>query len=807
MDPHSPFTYHRRHKPQTLLMLGLVTLVTLGVYLMVGMLYPILEHNAAVVLGPLSHFSLVYATSSSSLDPTVVSQIRAHPDVARVIPENGLGLYIQVPSLVATGAFRLLGLSEADTHALMDVCHLGLKEGRLLRARTNEILLSEELASALGLQVGDQIGRSINDQYYHAIPAPLVLVGILEPDPLQNSGQSTPMGIVSHEYLDSHELYAPRQSGLLVVAREGRKTAVDAFLEDTVASSYTRVETHKLNTRFLARARHTFDLMLGVVDGLVAVVVALVVGMISRIALTERLPDFGVLHAVGYHKNRLIGRLVMETTVVAGVGWLGGLTLSWLALAWLKANFYEPRGVGLALTNPAPLWFSLPIPLAVIGFVAFSIMRVFERLDPVAIIERGKLSTEAGGKWPESMPLRGRRSSARPLSSWTYYLRHRRRGLSLAAAMALMILGVAFPVFFFLPMGDVQEPILLNHLRYVSEVWPGEGRALDPAVAAQIRAHPAVARVISVRPLGLSISVPPATETMAAVYGVSEEDLPHLVDLFELQLKQGRLPRARSNEIALSEALAMNRGLKVGESIGRPVYERDEDIPTEVVVVGILRLRSGQAPRPRSGQARATGEVSLGFLSSEYVESHEGYSSRPTHFFLVPAEGRKVELDRWLEEEIASPQTLVGTHDVRLREMQQATRSLLLLFGGVESVVAAVAAIALAALNTIFFAQRREEFGVLHAMGHSRSWLLLRTVRETIGVVGVAWLMGAAVCVLSLITAQARVYAPMGLRLDYLNLSPWLFTLPIPLAVVAASLGTIARVLSRIDPVSIIERR
>ena len=54
---------------------------------------------------------------------------------------------------------------------------------------------------------------------------------------------------------------------------------------------------------------------------------------------------------------------------------------------------------------------------------------------------------------------------------------------------------------------------------------------------------------------------------------------------------------------------------------------------------------------------------------------------------------------------------------------------------------------------------------------------------------------------------QSNVCVRMGSRLDLLNLRPWLFTFPIPLAVVAASTGTIARMLSRLDPVAIIERR
>jgi hypothetical protein len=66
---------------------------------------------------------------------------------------------------------------------------------------------------------------------------------------------------------------------------------------------------------------------------------------------------------------------------------------------------------------------------------------------------------------------------------------------------------------------------------------------------------------------------------------------------------------------------------------------------------------------------------------------------------------------------------------------------------------------------------------------------------------------GAAVCIAGLFFAQAVVYEPFGLSIDFFNPTPWLFTLPIPVAVVAASAGTIAWALKRLDPVAVIERR
>jgi len=262
---------------------------------------------------------------------------------------------------------------------------------------------------------------------------------------------------------------------------------------------------------------------------------------------------------------------------------------------------------------------------------------------------------------------------------------------------------------------------------------------------------------------------------------------------------EGRLPRPRSNEIVIPRASALNRGLRVGDRIGRPLQGRDgadnplivDDVPTEMAIVGLL----------------SRDDLWVGFASLEYLQSHELTASRPIRLLLVPAEGRKGEMDAWLEGSVASAQTRVENYDRQEREFRQVMQLMLALFAGVESIIAVVAAIALAALNYIFFAQRREEFGILHAVGRGRPWLVFRTVKETGSVVGMAWLVGAAVCAAGLIGTQIIVYAPRGLSLDFTNLAPWLFTSPIPLAVIVVGAGTVARTLRRLDPVSVIEMR
>jgi putative ABC transport system permease protein/lipoprotein-releasing system permease protein len=159
-----------------------------------------------------------------------------------------------------------------------------------------------------------------------------------------------------------------------------------------------------------------------------------------------------------------------------------------------------------------------------------------------------------------------------------------------------------------------------------------------------------------------------------------------------------------------------------------------------------------------------------------------------------------------LEESLDPAQVHVVTHAIKERKYKEEMTSILLISALLEYMIAAVAAIALATLSHIFFTQRKEEFGILKAIGRGRRWLVWRTMKETGSVIGVAWVVGVVLCGIGLLAMQSLVYAPRSLTLDFFSPTPWLLTLPIPLAVVAASAGTVAWTLSKLDPVSIVER-
>ncbi len=798
MNPLSPITYYLRHKGSALLLISLISITTILVYVMIAVVDSTSLINAEVSY--LKHVSIAFP-EGDTFEPGVVSQIQLNENTDRVIPENGRS--IRQPTWPIPFRVMLLGIPEEELPYLVGQYEMRLKDGRLPAPRTNEFVLTEEVARAIGLQLGDQIDESIDFELFSGIQEPMVLVGILEADPDTATGLNARVGFASYEYFDSHELYSPGiDRGVLVVPKDGRQADLNQFIETEIFSPYhTWTDTYENEVQLWSADRAGLLAAFGFINVVVAFGAAVIVGIVNQIGVTQRLPELGMLNALGYSKKRLIRRLSIETAVISGLSWVVGLGLSFGVLLWLKSGFYYDKGMELDLWNPNPFWFVLPVPLIVIFMSAMKIVRVFKRFDPISIVERGKLSTEAQALKGNPETIVG----AGALSALTFYRRHRRRGITILVGTALAIMIITLPTFVATALLDAVKPDMA-HLQYVSEVIPYRSATIDPGVMAQIKVSPMVERVIPARRSTIDMAIPLGDKGYASVYGIGENNMTYLMDMFGMELREGRLPQARSNELVLAEAIAANHGFEVGDTIGVPYriagsgsyYSTD---PTDMVVVGIM---ASQANQIEVGQALSK-NMWLGFASIAFMENFED-AFFPTAF-IIPAAGRKAELDTWLEESIASPQTFVTTYGAQISAFEEDMRLRTTTMTGIEISIVVIAGIAMGTMNYISLAQRHEEFGVLYALGHSRKWLVQRAIKETGSIVGLAWLIGAGVYGLLLLTAHFTIFAPKGIALNLLDPLPWLFTFPVPLIIIFVSSGTVIRAVSKLDVVATIERR
>ncbi|MCB0081317.1 MAG: ABC transporter permease, partial [Caldilineaceae bacterium] len=638
--------------------------------------------------------------------------------------------------------------------------------------------------------------RAVDPIRYRAFERPLQLVGILQGD--------VRLGLASAEYLAGLRPSEMQNGRLLVLAKAGRERALVAFLSHEVNGNRTQVFTLSQQEADRARALRISMALFAPIAMLLSLVLMVVVGVIQRMDTLRRLPELGMLHVMGLQKRWLLRRLLLETVGLALGGWLIGLLLPMLILSLLIHYLFAPHGYLLTPLQAPAFWLTIPIPLAVLGFTAVSLQRLFARLDGIALIERGELPAaphvRSGQRHAhhaaESHP--GQRDviqASNPHGFVTFYQRHRGRTTLLIGAMMLTIMAVALITFLFTTSMDASF-VRLGHLRLLSMVAPAHTPHFASGVTAQLQSYPAVERVIPTKILHpLALDIPPFSRIMLEIYAVTGQDLPYLVEHYGLTVKAGRLPKPRTNEVIIAEAVAQNRHLTVGDRIGEYVADADAPpLPVPLVVTGIF--------------ARATQRQSenlLSFASLEFVQSHAAFNP-PEALLVIAKAGAKAQLDEWLVRAFSSEQIYVTTYAQALTSFYDEIGTMLTTLSLLEGVIALIAAVALGVLNHFFVGQRQAEFGVLYALGYGRRWLIRRTLREMLFITALAWGLSVLLCGVGLIYLQVGLFQPRGLALDFFDPTPWYYTLPVPVAVLLASAITVVHFFRRLDPVVVIER-
>jgi ABC-type antimicrobial peptide transport system permease subunit len=274
------------------------------------------------------------------------------------------------------------------------------------------------------------------------------------------------------------------------------------------------------------------------------------------------------------------------------------------------------------------------------------------------------------------------------------------------------------------------------------------------------------------------------------LYGFDQAGMQQLLSLYGDEVAVGRLPKPNASEIALSEEIARARHVWIGGKVGNDVDELDR-LPDSFTVVGIVK-----------------GPTRIGVIPLDYMTEHYLFERRYQGLIVVPQPGH----EQAVHDEL---QKLVGDQAFRLFDWPYIKAKIDSLIANLDGInrflillVTIVLSLVVGLLNNLFFRQRMNEFGLLAAVGYSRWSLIFRVVRESIGVVLVAWVLGVGLGVAVLSWFNMSFIVPHGLLMNVLDWNVLIVhTLPIPLMVFLFGMGTVAWQLLRLDPITIIERR
>lgn len=262
-------------------------------------------------------------------------------------------------------------------------------------------------------------------------------------------------------------------------------------------------------------------------------------------------------------------------------------------------------------------------------------------------------------------------------------------------------------------------------------------------------------------------------------------------------LPGGRLPAEGMPEAVLSEPLARNKKVKVGDIIASPTDEGGiSGSPVPVRLVGILKGPTWIAFTSKS------------FCDATFITTPRSVlftTKNPKDLFainqeLMPSGNRAKGKLNPAKVSLLSFQNLV-------RELRDSLTSMYLILAIVNGTVIFVIALMSGMLSNIYFTQRIAEFAVLAAIGYQRTRLIARVVAETALLTLLGWVIGGIIAIAVLSYLKDTVFEPRGMIINPRDFFAYRYTIPIPVSITVFAVATIALRLMRLDPVTIIERR
>jgi ABC-type lipoprotein release transport system permease subunit len=273
---------------------------------------------------------------------------------------------------------------------------------------------------------------------------------------------------------------------------------------------------------------------------------------------------------------------------------------------------------------------------------------------------------------------------------------------------------------------------------------------------------------------------------------VDENDQTKFLKNLDWSLESGRLPQKNTNQIALSHRVAKNKGVKIGDFVGRETTSSSEYLPGKFEVVGILN----------------TGEGDGGLADLSYqIKDYPNQIPFSWNYFVFSDNQTKVEeLFDEVKKDDVSGQLSITNYKTEIELLNSLNKT----FDTVNWILNLIITVTICAvmilLNQINIYVRQSEIGILLAIGYTKTQLAIRFMLESFGQVAVSYILGMGLMSVICYLVNLVFFDPVAIS----TINPWnmeivLLSLPLPIVAFTSTLILFVAKFRKIDPVSLID--
>ncbi|MBW9145527.1 FtsX-like permease family protein [Clostridium sp. CM027] len=376
----------------------------------------------------------------------------------------------------------------------------------------------------------------------------------------------------------------------------------------------------------------------------------------------------------------------------------------------------------------------------------------------------------------------------KPLSALSYCKNNKKKLITSTISILVAVSFLYIFQTFVKSIGDSLQDLKVNpYKNHMTVQSIGKDKPIPKSIMSIIKDNSNVENIISFVSYETVYTIPGAS-TSAFILGIRPENIEYVMKKNNITLKEGRLPLENHKEVALDYRVSKNKNVVIGDKIGNSI-EKNDALNGEYTVVGIVK-----------------GDGFLSFMpyNTDVATTNTNDAITAEKSILVFPKNNKIkEVDKLL---LSFPKKGVAVMTLSgMIKLYNKGASIMRTLDMICILAIIVMVISTGSSKYVEFFSRKQELGILNAMGYTKVELMKKVFWEVFIVNLLGFTLGIIVGWLSSVLINNGAFGAVGGVSVHYSSKAFLMALYIPLFTTLFTLIPVNRMISKLDPIVMIE--
>jgi ABC-type lipoprotein release transport system permease subunit len=379
-------------------------------------------------------------------------------------------------------------------------------------------------------------------------------------------------------------------------------------------------------------------------------------------------------------------------------------------------------------------------------------------------------------------------STMKPLSALSYSKNNKKKLITSTISILVAVSFLYVLQTFVKSIGDSMYELNVNPYKNHMTIESIEkDKPIPDNIVSSLKDNPNVEKIIPFV-LYKTRYVIPGAGTNASILGIRAEDIDYVMKKHNITLEEGRLPLENRKEVALDYRMSKNKKVKIGDKIGNSINKSDS-LNGEYTVVGIVEGNGYLSFMPYN-------TTTTSINASDTIVVKKNLLVFPKDNKIKEADGLLLSLSK-KEVSVMTLSEMIKLYNKGASTMR--TLDMICILAIIVMVIS------VGSSKYVQFFSRKQELGILNAMGYTKGELMKKAFWEVLIVNMLGFTLGVIWGWLSSILINDGAFGVVGGVTVYFSIKAFLMALYVPLFTTLFTLIPVNRMISKLDPIVMIE--